>query len=811
MKVNALIIILFTFFLQVRAQTVNHSDINREQLFDSNWKFLQADSQHAEDSIFDDTNWRTLDLPHDWSIEDLPNQNGKSIIGPFSKESIAKGSTGFFTGGIGWYRKHFTISPTDRGKIINILFDGVYMDCDVWINGKHLGNHPYGFTAFYYELTRYLNKPGQENIIAVRVKNLGKNSRWYSGSGIYRHVWVTITNPMHVAQWSTFITTPEVSKVKSKVIIKTLVLGTSENKEVKLKIKLLSPDGKVVSKSEKNVKFLINNRAIFADTLNIENPILWTIQTPKLYKAIIEIYNKNNLVDSLSENFGVRTIQVSAQNGLLINGEKILLKGGCIHNDNGLLGSATFDRAEERRIELLKANGFNAIRTSHNPPSRQFLNACDKLGMLVIDEAFDTWQYPKNPDDYHKYFKEWWVRDLESMILRDRNHPSVIFWSIGNEIYERADSSGVAIANQMVSLVKSIDPTRLITEAVCGFWDHPEREWDYSKSAFIPLDLAGCNYQWKNYESDHLKYPSRVMLGTESVAYEASENWALVKKLPYVIGDFVWTAMDYMGEAGIAHNDQDSLKNWETSWSWYTANCGDIDICGFKRPQSYYRDVIWDRSSIEIAVHVPMKADHKEVFTYWGWPDVVRSWNWAGHEGETFKVYVFTKCQKVQLELNGKKIDEKMVIDTAKHTFIFDVPYSPGELKAIALNDDDEIGSSIIRTSGSPYQIRLTADRNIISNDMNDLAYVTVEITDAQGNMVSDAAIPIEFSILGAGKLAGIGNGSPNEMASFKQLKTNAFKGKCLVILKSDKNKGKIKLSAFSKGLQPSAIEIVVE
>ena len=811
MKVNVLLIILSVFFLQVQAQLVNHSARVREQLFDSNWKFLKEDAKNAEYPGFDDANWRTLDLPHDWSIEDLPNQNGKSIIGPFSKESIAQGNTGFFIGGIGWYRKHFTISPIDQGKNISILFDGVYMDCDVWINGKYLGNHPYGYTAFYYQLTHFLNKPGQENILAVRVRNLGKNSRWYSGSGIYRHVWITITNPIHIAQWSTFITTPEVSKVKSEVVIKTLVLSATDHKEVKLKIKILSPDGKVVSKSEKNLKFIIDNKALYADTLNIEDPILWTIETPKLYKAIVEIYNKDKLVDSLSENFGIRTIKVSPQNGLLINGEKVLLNGGCIHHDNGPLGSATFDRAEERRIELLKANGFNAIRTSHNPPSRQFLDACDKLGMLVIDEAFDTWQYPKNSEDYHKYFKECWAKDLESIILRDRNHPSVIFWSIGNEIYERADSSGIAIANQMISLIKGIDPTRLITQGVNGFWDHPERDWDYSKNAFIPLDLAGCNYQWKNYESDHLKYPKRVMLGTESLAYEASENWVLVEKLPYVIGDFVWTAMDYMGEAGLAHNDQDSLKKWETSWPWFTANCGDIDICGFKRPQSYYRDVIWDRSIIEMAVHTPIKDEHKDVFTHWGWPDVVRSWNWAGYEGKPFKVYVFTKCQKVRLELNGKKIEEKMVTDSTKHTFIFDVPYSPGELKAIALSDDNEIGSSVIRTSGSPSHIRLTADRSMIKNDFNDLAYITVEITDAQGNVVPDATIPIEFSISGAGKLAGIGNGSPVEMASFSQLKINTFKGNCLVILRSDKNKGKIKLSAFSNGLQPSAIEIVVK
>ena len=808
MKINALIIILLTIFLQLQAQLVYHSASSREQLFDSNWKFLKEDAKDAEDPGFDDANWRTLDLPHDWSIEDLPNQNGESIIGPFSKESIAQGNTGFFIGGIGWYRKHFTISPDKSGKVVSMLFDGVYMNCDVWINGHFLGNHPYGYTPFYYDLTPYIN-PGKDNVLAVKVRNEGKNSRWYSGSGIYRHVWLKTSGALHIKQWGVYITTPEITQERSKINIQTDIENPELLKEAYLEIKIISPEGIEIKNLKEQIS--LNKHSVnVSKTIIIEKPMLWSVETPNLYKAFINTYSNGHITDSQIQTFGIRSIKVNAQSGLTLNGKKILLKGGCIHHDNGPLGSATFNRAEERKIEILKNNGFNAIRTSHNPPSEQFLDACDRLGMLVIDEAFDTWQYPKNNDDYHRYFKDWWSKDLESYILRDRNHPSVIFWSIGNEIFERADSSGVEIATQMIKKIKTIDSTRQITEGVNGFWDHPGRDWDFSKHAFEILDVAGCNYQWKNYESDHLKFPQRIMAGTESLAYEAAENWNLVKKVPYVIGDFVWTAMDYMGEAGLAHNDQDSLKNWKTSWPWYTANCGDIDICGFKRPQSYYRDVIWDRSIIEMAVHNPSKENSKEVFTYWGWPDVVRSWNWAGNENKLFKVYVFSKSEKVRLELNHRVIDEKSATDSAKHTFIFDVPYMSGELKAIALTDGKEYGLTSIKTTGVPYALQLTADRPKIQNDPNELIYVSVEITDNEGNIVPNANIPVEFSMNGTGELAATGNGNPVEMASFKQLKRNTFRGRCLAILRPTNN-GIITFSASSNGLRPATIKIEVK
>lgn len=805
----------FFFSINIKSYAVNKPQSNneREILFDDGWKFIREDLQGAEQPNFDDLKWRSLDLPHDWSIEDLPNQNDEKIIGPFSKDSKPAGNTGYFIGETGWYRKHFTLSHKDKGKVMNILFDGVYMDCDVWINGKHLGNHPYGYTPFYYDLTNMLDFSGKENIIAVRVKNSGLNSRWYSGSGIYRHVWLVKTNPEHFTQWGTFITTPNVSEEASSVDIQTEIeCPNNKINSLELSFSILTQKGVLIFQGKTKEKTIVHNKITFNKLIEIKKPYLWSTENPNLYTAKIELLIEGKVVDSEELTFGIRSIKVDATTGLLINGKKTLLKGGCIHHDNGPLGSATFDRAEERKIEVLKSNGYNAIRTSHNPPSKQLLDACDRLGMIVIDEAFDTWNHPKNPDDYHRYFKEWWPKDLASMILRDRNHPSVFFWSIGNEIYERADPEGVEAGTKMVQLVKSIDPTRLVTEGVCSFWDHEGVEWEHSANAFAYLDLAGCNYQYTNYESDHKSYPHRVMIGTESLAYEAAENWDKVIKLPYVIGDFIWTAMDYMGETALSYNDLDSIKPLKSTWpTYYISNCGDLDIIGNKRPQSYFRDVVWGRSKIEMAIHAPVPEGHKDVFRYWGWPDEYQSWNWQGNEGKELQVSVYSRCQKVRLELNGKTIGEKTVTDSSKLTFNFKIPYSPGEIKAYAITNGEIIGTVSLKTAGKPYSIRMIADRSEISNSRNDLSYITVEIIDEKGIVVPDAVIPVTFSIEGQGEVAGIGNGNPKGMESFKQLKHNTFKGKCLAILRPTGKSGTIKFTAKSDGLIDSKMEIKVK
>ena len=440
--------------------------------------------------------------------------------------------------------------------------------------------------------------------------------------------------------------------------------------------------------------------------LMITQPSLWSVDNPHLYRATSQIVVKGKIIDSYSVLFGVRTLEFSAEKGFLLNDIPLELKGACMHHDNGLLGSAAFDRAEERRVEIMKANGYNAIRTSHNPPSKQFLDACDRLGMLVIDEAFDMWEHPKNPQDYSNYFKDNWKSDLQSMILRDRNHPSVIAWSIGNEIYERADTSGQRIAGQLVRVVKSLDNSRPVTAAVCLFWDHPGTDWSASEKAFASLDVGGYNYEWKEYENDHKKFPERIMAGTESFPIEAFENWQQVEKDSWVIGDFVWTGMDYLGESGIGHMYYDKKDAaFSMPWPWYNAWCGDIDITGQKKAQSYFRDVVWGRSKLEMAVHEPMPEGKKEDISYWGWPAEYQSWTWPGEEGKKMQVSVYSRCQEVRLELNGKVIGQKPTSDKTKAYSKFEVPYSSGELKAIGLTDGKEVATKIFKTAGKPSHL----------------------------------------------------------------------------------------------------------
>jgi beta-galactosidase len=771
-----------------------------------------GDVAGAEAAAFDDSKWRVLDLPHDWSIEDLPAGSDSSQIGPFSRLSQGLGSTGNVVGGTGWYRKTFTLDPSSKGKQVQILFDGVYMESDVWINGQHLGFHPYGYTPFVYDLTPYLKPTGEQNRLSVKVNNTGKNSRWYSGSGIYRHVALQITDKMNIPVWGVFVTTPKISAEKATIKVDTKISNErKESGEITLSVRIYSPEGVVVG--EKKTKVQIEpGKLISSETLlEVKAPELWSLESPRLYKAVTEIWFNGTPTDQESTTFGIRSLEFTAENGFLLNGKRVLLKGGCMHHDNGPLGSATIDRAEERRVELMKKFGFNAIRTSHNPPSRQFLAACDRIGMLVIDEAFDQWQRPKNPDDYHRYFDEWHQRDLEAMVLRDRNHPSVIIWSIGNEINERADSSGLVIAKKLVGIVKALDTTRPVTNALCSFWDHKDKTWEATIPAYALLDIGGYNYMWKEYENDHLKFSKRMMIGTESTAKEAFENWQMVEKHPYVLGDFVWTSMDYLGESGIGHTlvNKDGKGQFLPGWPWYNSFCGDIDICGFKKPQSHYRDVLWKISQLEMAVHAPIPAGMQEVVSMWGWPDERQSWNWPGSEGSKLQVNVYSNYPEVRLELNGKVIQTIALSATTKLTATFEVPYESGELKVVALKDGKEMETKILKTTGKPAKIRLTADRYLLKNNRNDLSYVTIEILDGLGAVVPDANIPVKFKIEGAGELAAVENGNPKEMKSFRVPEVSSFNGRCLVILRPKGSAGEIKLKAESPGLEGN--ELIVQ
>jgi beta-galactosidase len=576
---------------------------------------------------------------------------------------------------------------------------------------------------------------------------------------------------------------------------------------------IFSPEGKVVSLTKRALTIEANSMKTTEESITLDKPALWSIETPELYRAVIEIKKDKISLDCSETTFGIRSIHVDAAAGLTINGKKVLLKGGCIHHDNGPLGSATFDRAEERKIEILKANGYNAIRTSHNPPSRQLLDACDRLGLLVIDEAFDAWERPKNPEDYHLYFKDWWNKDLEAYILRDRNHPSVIFWSIGNEISERVDTSGLRITRQLVDAIRKLDPTRQVTEALCSYWEpaNAGKKWSDTAPAFALLDIGGYNYKMSEYESDHDQYPDRIMAGTESFPLEALENWNLVEKHPYIIGDFVWTAIDYLGEASIGHSTYDSTKKYQffVGWPWYNSWCGDIDIIGNKKPQSYYRDVVWRRSPIAMAVHELIPEGLHENTSMWGWPNELQSWTWPGAEGKSLGVRVFSRAHRVRLLLNGKVIGEREIKD-GSITAVFNVPYEPGSLKAVNIENGKETDSVEFKTSGLPKGIRLTADRSTLAGNRNDLSYIMVEVVDDNGHVVPVADRLIQFSITGAGEIAGAGNADPTDVSSFQKPEKRTFRGKCLVIIRPDGTRGTIKLKATAEGLSEGQVAISI-
>ena len=495
-----------------------------------------------------------------------------------------------------------------------------------------------------------------------------------------------------------------------------------------------------------------------------------------------------------------------------------------MHHDNGLLGSAAIDRAEERKVEIMKSSGFNAIRCSHNPPSETFLNECDRLGMLVIDEFSDIWEAPKNPQDYSGFFRAWWKKDLTDFVMRDRNHPGIIMWSIGNEILEKNDTSGLRIGRELAAAFKELDSTRPVTEAVNDNWSKRGLEWDRTADAFSLLDVGGYNYEWKHMDSDHVKYPKRVMFGSESFPYEAYDYWKPVEKNKYVIGDFVWTAMDYLGEVGLGNTqyiqkvkNNDELtsvmkaalaSSFSKPWPWFGAWCGDIDITGERKPQKAYRDVLWDISKLEINVHSPVPQGQAEYVGMWGWPDEWPSWSWKGNEGKPLQVRVFTKASNVKLQLNGKEIGEKNLSDNDKYIAVFEVPYQPGELKAVSSENGKEIASKVLRTTGKVTSLRLIADRNPIRADRNDLCYVTIEAIDENGLIVTDEPVKIKLTLSGSGEIAASGNGSPDGMESVNKPVLKTYKGKAQVIIRPFAKPGDITLTAESGDLETGYVKI---
>lgn len=794
--------------LSVRAEA---SD--RKVLFDEGWRFYLGSAEGAESVAYPDASWRTVDLPHDWSVEPLENQEADKVVGPFSRQSAGGIATGQTVGGEGWYRKTFAIAPEDAGKRHELYFEGIYNQSEVWINGRKVYRNVYGYSSFRFDITPYCNPAGVENVVAVRVLNEGKNSRWYSGSGIYRHVWLLRTSPSYIEDWGTFVRTTSATEQSAEVALTTSVVNGDERGTTayRLQAELLSAKGKVVAGEERRVQIARGDTLRTDWTWRVSRPELWSVDNPYLYTLRIRLWSGREKADEYCIPFGIRTLGFSVERGFELNGNQMKLHGGCVHHDNGLLGAKAFDRAEERKVELLKANGFNAVRTSHNPMSESFLAACDRLGMLVVDEAFDQWERPKNPQDYHLYFKDWSAKDIRAMVVRDRNHPSVILWSIGNEISERAYDSGLAIAGRLKKEVLKYDDTRPVTAGINKLWDKKREHMLPLEKAYRPLDVVGHNYMWRFYEELHEQYPRQVMFGSESVATEAAQNWDKVEKHPYLLGDFIWTAMDYLGESGLGNSlevDPQENEHKFMDWPWFNAWCGDLDLLGIKKPQSYYRDVLWRKREISMAVELPVAEGKVRKVSFWGWPEEALSWTFPGWEDRALKVNVYTRASGVRLYLNDALVGEGQTNDL--YTASFQVPYRPGKLKAVELDEAGREGASaLLETVGEPVSLRLVADRRKLAADGQDLSYILIEQVDRAGNVVQTSGQKVSITAQGdAGILIASGTASPNDMHSFQSLTPALFRGRAMLIVRSGKKKGKMTVRVSADGLKEAVINI---
>ena len=668
-------------------------------------------------------------------------------------------NTGYAVGGIGWYRQHFTLPASDEGKQVRVVFDGSYMETTVWLNGFAVGSNHYGYSPFGLDLTPRLKPAGEENVLAVKVVNQGSNSRWYSGSGLFRPVYLEVTNRLRVAPWGLAVSTAEIGAARARVNVGVELLNAAEATDATVRGRILDGCGKAVASGE--ITCTVARTGTTAElSLAVANPRLWSPASPALYRAEVTVLAGGKTMDVTGTNFGIRRLEWNARRGLLLNGEAIKLRGGCIHHDHGPLGSASFPAAEQRRVAILKAAGYNAIRCSHNMPAASFLDACDCAGMLVIDEAFDMWNQPKTPRDYSRFFPTDWQRDLDAMVCRDRNHPCIVMWSIGNEIPERFAASGAATAKKLADHIRAIDSSRPTTAAFNNVSDKAD-------PFLSALDISGYNYCPASFVADHLRQPQRVMFTTESYPRDCFTYWDCVQRFPYVVGDFVWTAWDYRGESAIGHTiPEGKTGTYLLGWPYCNAFCGDFDVCGFVKPQGLYRQVLWDARRVAIAVDALPPGQHTTP-DFWGWRDELPNWTWPGMEGQTRTVRVYAKGDHVRLKLNGTEVRTQAI--DRQCTASFSVVYAPGELSAEVLTGGKVVAKEQLVTAGAAAALKLTTEESTIPIGTDHIAFIVVEAVDDKGLAVPIATNKVRISVAGVGKLAGFGNGDPRNTASVQQ------------------------------------------
>ncbi len=780
---------LFITLLVFPVLAFSQANTRLTEKFDFDWKFFLSDSATVASAVnYDDSEWQDVQLPHDWSIK-LPvnKKNGAAM--------------GFLPGGIGWYRKTFSIPNHYKGKKVVIHFDGVYHQSDVYINGKHLGFHPYGYTAFEYDLTPHLDY-GSKNTIAVRVDHSNSpSSRWYSGSGIYRHVWLKVTNPVHVAMWGTYITTPAISETAADVKIATTIENSSSaNANLQVQNRIINADGKEVVAAKSWLSVAQDKKEVVEQSMRVQNPKLWSIENPYLYMMETTVKRKGKTVDQYRTSFGIRSIKFDPDKGFFLNGKNLKLQGFCIHPDAGSLGTAVPDQSYLRRLKIIKEYGVNAIRCSHNPPGPEFLDMCDSLGFVVIDEAFDKWK----AGYYGKYFDEWWQKDMDAMLLRDRNHPSIVLWSIGNETMEQFSRTDEG-ANRAIMLrdyVRKVDPTRLVTAAIA-----PGNVSDriYNKNGFNEaLDVVGYNYQEPWLAGDKKLFPDRMMYIAEAFPYYSGRHnsirdynpknpWYYVAENDFVFGQFIWTGIDYLGES----------SGWPST-GWPT---GFFDDCMFEKPGGAFHRSVWNKEPMVRIAVADQSLDIDPGKDHWSSPFLAAHWNFPQYDGHIIEVQTTSSCDSVELWVNEKSIGKRRTADYLNNTIVWYLPYKAGEIKAIGYNKDKEAAKFELRTAGKPVEIRLSADRTQITADGQDLSHVTVGLVADKGVVVPNADQNITAEVVGNGRLLGLDNGDlRKETYGGNTVKT--YFGKALATVQSGRTKGDIQITVTSHGLPASFITL---
>ncbi|MEO7493757.1 MAG: glycoside hydrolase family 2 TIM barrel-domain containing protein [Massilia sp.] len=775
------------------------------------WRFLRGDAPGAEQARFDDRAWKQVVVPYDFAIMDKADGSP-----PFDRNAVAGQDSGYLAGGAGWFRRQLNLSAADAGRTVQLHFEAVYMDAEIWLNGALVGKHLYGYTAFSVDLTGKLRAGA--NLLAVRVKHRDPSSRWYAGSGILRPVKLELLDPVHLVPGSVFVETGAADQQHASLNVRAAIRnGSAKAQKVELLSKIYAVGDERMVAEQRGAYTIARGAQLDATlALAVPQPKLWSPDAPHLYRLVQEVRIGGVLTDVRQTRFGIRTVSVDAQHGLRINGNKVVLRGGNIHHDNYMLGAAGFPDADARKVALMKAAGYNAIRNAHNPASQATLDAADELGMLVIDEAFDMWRKEKRGADYSHFYADNWERDVDSLVLSGRNHPSVLFWSIGNEIPEQGTPEGVRTAHELVARIRRLDPHRPVTQAINN--DTPP-----IAAQFAELDVGGYNYMHFVFGRDHEKFPQRVMYTSESLPKDAFASWRPVETMPWVIGDFVWTAFDYLGESGIGWMGYS--QDWQklAPYPWHLAYCGEIDAIGRKRPAAYYREVLWKSGIDPVSAFVAQPAGtedlpNRHLFPTvpphydWALDDVHPSWSWAGQEGKPLDVVVYSELPEVELFLNGRSLGRKATGLDSEYKVHYTVVYAPGRLTAVGYRDGKPAGQWELRTAGQPAAIKLSLDRRQLGANGLDLAYLNAELVDADGVPVYAGASDrkLKVSVRGAGVLAGAGNGNPQDAASLQSGERRTFHGQLVAAIRAGTSAGPVLVEVSGEGVPTQRLTLDV-